>query len=649
MGRRPVGSRKKGGGALSGGEDEVQSGVKAEPVTAPAGHDHADSAAAASNGKHEEVGSNSGITTSSATAGDSRVEAEEKNPLMGLLHYEDSDSDDQDDDESASSPLVIEKPAVEAGAGATAEGDEAPAAVSGATTTTTTAAGEAAATATAKPAAASMEAGTSFSKDDAHKDLVRSSAGGWPRTSVTPTADDSTASAADESTASAAAVAASADPAETTLPAGWQQCMDKEAGVVYFWNTATGEVTWDRPGSVSSSRQPRASAKAATAVVPAEAAAGEVAVDSASAGATAGAADTGATAAADADADTGNVSAPVEEEIATGVAAVATAAEERQAASDATSDTASEPDDHDDDDDADVKQHEEGELMEDRAMAAASDSSIAAVSTRSAMNVDADADADAGTCGLTAEYSGEDDEAQDVAAGMEGSVETKPHDLQNTDDSLSRKSAKASKNLENPENSEHPEKSGKPEGSGMTQEEDGRRGEERAGSVTASPLPGPEAEGIDDLLAGIEAELLSLAGAGDGSGGVDGGAAEADTTVAEATPAATESASVAATAKAFPKEDFLLLRLAASGLDVRAQKAHAELVDRLSAAMVMAEVKGRGGSGGGEGGEGEELGRHGGVATMKCAWELGAVLRSRLSDWKEGEDAIIAGEAGEGG
>lgn len=34
----------------------------------------------------------------------------------------------------------------------------------------------------------------------------------------------------------------------TELPPGWQQCLDPGSSDVYFWNTLTGETSWERPG-----------------------------------------------------------------------------------------------------------------------------------------------------------------------------------------------------------------------------------------------------------------------------------------------------------------------------------------------------------------------------------------------------------------
>ena len=37
----------------------------------------------------------------------------------------------------------------------------------------------------------------------------------------------------------------------TELPPGWQQCLDPASSDVYFWNTLTGETSWERPGDAS--------------------------------------------------------------------------------------------------------------------------------------------------------------------------------------------------------------------------------------------------------------------------------------------------------------------------------------------------------------------------------------------------------------
>ena len=37
----------------------------------------------------------------------------------------------------------------------------------------------------------------------------------------------------------------------TELPPGWQQCLDPGSSDVYFWNTVTGETSWERPGGAA--------------------------------------------------------------------------------------------------------------------------------------------------------------------------------------------------------------------------------------------------------------------------------------------------------------------------------------------------------------------------------------------------------------
>lgn len=38
-----------------------------------------------------------------------------------------------------------------------------------------------------------------------------------------------------------------AAPANMTLLAGWQECLDENTQAVYFWNQETGETSWVRP------------------------------------------------------------------------------------------------------------------------------------------------------------------------------------------------------------------------------------------------------------------------------------------------------------------------------------------------------------------------------------------------------------------
>ncbi|CAM9623018.1 unnamed protein product, partial [Scytosiphon promiscuus] len=119
--------------------------------------------------------------------------------------------------------------------------------------------------------------------------------------------------------------------------------------------------------------------------------------------------------------------------------------------------------------------------------------------------------------------------------------------------------------------------------------------------------------GIDELLADIEAELLCGGGERKDVGNKDnlksgGGGGGRDTTGSKR--------------GGQKEEDFSPLRLLAPGLDARAQKAHAEVIAFLATAAAEKGV----GSGSISEGTGME----------KLGIELSAVLRCRLSDWREG-------------
>ena len=308
----------------------------------------------------------------------------------------------------------------------------------------------------------------------------------------------------------------SADPAPAgdvtvtyVLPTGWQQCMDN-AGLVYFWNTESGETAWDPPEGTETRRIP-----ATPAAAPAAAAA---APDAAAEGST-------PPVAFDASND--------------GSAAVG----EEQAGSDGTSDTAS-------------------EAEEDRV-----DNTTATAVVVAEAGVSADT---GGESGSTAPATSTDEHK----ASRQSRRPAAGDNLRKDDRATAKKNA-----------------------------EEGKAPPQQGGTGSAA--------GVDDLLAGIEAELLSGDGGGDGSGAAD-------------------SRSETGAEGGEEEVDFSPLRLVEPGLDKRAREAHAELTALLSsAAAVMTAVgKKEGGAGPTSAGGGDSAGRLG--------IELAAVLRSRLADWREG-------------
>lgn len=125
-------------------------------------------------------------------------------------------------------------------------------------------------------------------------------------------------------------------------------------------------------------------------------------------------------------------------------------------------------------------------------------------------------------------------------------------------------------------------------------------------------LPDADAtfRGVDDLLAGIEAEMMS---------GTMGGGSETQSSDDGNNKAVDKSEDTKR-----PQEDFAPLKAIESRLDERARRLHAELIECL--AVVVKE-------------DGGEVGRQacGLDVKRKLALELSAVLRARLSDWREGE------------
>ncbi|CAM9284061.1 unnamed protein product [Ectocarpus fasciculatus] len=328
------------------------------------------------------------------------------------------------------------------------------------------------------------------------------------------------------------------------LPTGWQQCMDN-AGLVYFWNTETGDTSWDPPEGTETKVS-----KATSAV------------------------------------DTPSEAPPI---IPEAVADAASAAGgEAQAGSDATSDTASEAD-------------------EDKAAAAAAAPAAAAVdegASRASTDFSGVTAAAVSEVGVDPEEEEEGAIGEDVSGGQEVAPKRSPPRSATDDPAVQdqRKTAvgdeqdrRTTAAGEEQKGGEEVQQQSKPTGN------------------TSSDVPVPATAGIDDLLAGIEAELLL--GGDDGEGNLDGDKDEAKASTVE------ENGDARATGD---EEDFAPLREVAPGLDARAQEAHAELAELLA---VAAEGKG------GETGSSVEATN----PSVKVGIELAAVLRARLSDWRQGK------------
>lgn len=328
-----------------------------------------------------------------------------------------------------------------------------------------------------------------------------------------------------------------------TLPAGWQQCKD-DAGLVYFWNTETGDTSWDPPEGTETMVS-----KATSAV------------------------------------DTPSEAPPIVPEAVADAAS--TAGGEAQAGSDATSDTASEPE-------------------EDKPVAAP-ETAVDEGASRASTHESGVTFAAVSKVGVEVEEVEEGAVSDGVCAGREVAdrgATPKRSPPRSTKDQAVAQDRRTTAVGEEEGGEELPRQS-------------------KSAGTTSSDAPVPATTGIDDLLAGIEAELLL--GGEDGDGNLDGDKDAAKGSTVE------ENGDARAMGD---QEDFAPLRKVVPGLDTRAQEAHAEL-----AALLAVAAQGKGG----ETGSSVEATN----PLVRLGIELAAVLRARLSDWRQGK-CMDSAEAGWG-
>lgn len=340
----------------------------------------------------------------------------------------------------------------------------------------------------------------------------------------------------EETTATSHSLPGYPEQADDDLPKGWQQCMDK-TGSVYFWNTESGETTWELPGRRGTTSAPDVTASPAPA-------------------------------------DT----VPGKNWTATDATAVSTASRVGEGeTSDATSDTASES-------------NEEG--VDDQLKEGRNHLSVSASRTATAPSSNTSTRVNAAT--LTR------DESAKNRAG-------------DTPDSGNKVVADEGENAGGAE--DKPEADAPlPDGKHHVKPSDVER-QDSAGEISSTTQESASGGGeVDDLLAGIEAELLS--GGTGTTGASDTGDVDRDQSGDKTfsnDPAEEDGVSQG--------EDFTELRAISEVLQARAVEARADLGRWLS--LVAANR------------EGEAQGE--GSKKRVLAIEMRAVLRARVSDWKEGE------------
>lgn len=335
-------------------------------------------------------------------------------------------------------------------------------------------------------------------------------------------------------------------------PSGWTQCMDGQTGSVYFWNTITGETAWELPQRGEAEKTSAATADATTL--------------------------TSRTSSSSAEKESIST---LRESNYPSIPQPDSTGEE--IASDATSDTASESN----------EENKDAERLPRSSVPVVNASSLPS-STSAGTQV---ADAAEGN----------------TAHARAGHFENDGQSLQLGEDKAATRIGEQAEVDSTPDQTNAFSQHLKPQVTVGREAETGGDSNKSSGTLPSATDVEEEEEGVDDLFAGIEAELLSdRAGTTNGDG--DASASADDRNNPREFSAGTRDP--------LPSHDFSALRMISSKLEARAMEANVDLEKSISSMQSETE---------------ETLNQTGISGNWKLATELRAMLQARVLDWQDGE------------